>query len=183
MSIDFDTCFERLLGHEGKFQNDYHDRGNWTTGVIGQGDRNGTKWGISAMSYPHLDIASLSKEDAKELYRVDFWDRVRGDDLHAAIAYQLFDAAVNHGINTAIRLLQRALDVADDAIFGPTTASMANLKNVDDTLHKFNAERLEYYTKLNGWPTYGRGWVRRVVKNMRYAAHDYSSPWYENLEV
>ena len=33
-----------------------------------------TKYGISSRSYPAIDIASLTLEDAKAVYRLDFWD-------------------------------------------------------------------------------------------------------------
>ena len=57
--LTFDKAFDRLIGHEGEFTNDPKDRGNWTTGVIGRGQLKGTKFGISAMTYPHLDIINL----------------------------------------------------------------------------------------------------------------------------
>lgn len=181
--MNFDEAFARVLGHEGGYSGDSNDRGNWTSGEIGKGKLLGTKFGISAMSYPHLDIPGLTKDEAKAIYKKDFWDRVQGDELHAALAYQLFDAAVNHGTGTAIRLLQRALDMADDGRWGPLTRKRVILSNTDDTLKKFNAERIVFYTKLSTFPRYGRGWMRRVAENLKYAADDYTAPWYEHVEI
>jgi lysozyme family protein len=181
--MNYDEAFARVIGHEGKFQDNYNDRGNWTSGQVGVGERKGTKYGISAMSYPNEDIKNLSLERAKEIYYEDFWKRVRGDLLPTAVAYQLFDAAINHGIGNAIRMLQRALDVADDGQFGPLTRDATFSKPVDDILKLFLAERLIFFTKLSTWDTFGRGWARRVAENMRYAAYDYNAPWYEQLEV
>lgn len=73
--MNFDTAFEKLIGHEGEFQNDPRDRGNWTTGVAGQGSNNGTKFGISAMAYPGEDIRNMTIERAKDLYKRDYWGR------------------------------------------------------------------------------------------------------------
>lgn len=181
--MNFDTAFERLIGHEGKFQDDRNDRGNWTTGVIGKGQLKGTKFGISAMSYPDEDIKNLTLSRAKELYKRDFWDRVNGDDWHPAVVYQLFDAAVNHGTGNAIRILQRALDVADDGDIGPVTLKAYFGYVVDDVLHRFNAYRIKFFTKLSTFDKYGRGWMNRVADNMLYAADDYTAPWYENVDA
>src|SRR5690554_3598272 len=65
-TITFDLVFERLIGHEGKFTDVRGDRGNWTSGRVGAGELKGTKYGISAMSYPHLDIKAITLEQAKD---------------------------------------------------------------------------------------------------------------------
>lgn len=172
MRVTFDQAFERVIGHEGGFQDDPRDRGNWTTGIIGQGELKGTKFGIAAHSYPHLDIRNLTLDQAKAIYKRDFWDRARGDQMDGAIAYQLFDMAVNHGNGNAIRMLQRALDVADDGIVGPMTLGALSRGTVPDVIKRLNAERLHFITKLSTFDTYGRGWVRRVADNLRYGADD-----------
>lgn len=181
--MNYDEAFARVIGHEGKFQNHYHDRGNWTSGQVGIGELRGTKYGISAMSYPKEDIKNLTLERAKEIYHEDFWLRVRGDLLPNAIAYQLFDAAINHGIGNAIRMLQRAVGVADDGQLGPRTRDAVYEKSTDDVLKLFLAERLEFFTRLSTWEQFGKGWARRVAENMRYAAYDHTAPWYEQVEV
>lgn len=181
--MNYNEAFKRVIGHEGKFQNDSKDRGNWTTGTIGKGELKGTKFGISAMSYPHLDIENLTLDQAKKIYYSDFWVRVSGDNLHNALVYQLFDAAVNHGSGNAIRMLQRAVDVADDGIMGNVTHGAILLTGTDDTLKTFNAERIDFFVKLSTFGRFGRGWMRRVADNLRYAADDYDAPWHSQLEV
>ena len=53
---DFDKAFDIIVGVEGGFSLDPNDPGNWTGGKRGVGELKGTRWGISAKSYPHLDI-------------------------------------------------------------------------------------------------------------------------------
>jgi len=170
--MNFDQAFERLIGHEGGYQNARSDRGNWTSGVVGQGELRGTKFGISAMSYPDLDIRNLTVDQAKAIYRRDFWDRAKADQYHGAIAYQLFDMAINHGNGNAIRMLQRAVGVADDGSVGNMTLAAIKGADLNDTLMRLNGERLDFITKLSTWPDYGKGWTRRVAGNLRYAAQD-----------
>lgn len=168
----FDLAFERVVGHEGDFTDDPKDRGNWTTGVIGQGQCNGTKYGISAMSYPDLDIKNLTVDRAKLIYKRDFWDRAQADQYDAAIAYQLFDIAVNNGSGNAIRMLQRAVNVADDGQMGPRSLGAVKAMSITDVIMRLNAERLLFITKLSTWPTYGKGWTNRVAGNLQYGAVD-----------
>lgn len=158
--MSFDNYFDRLIGHEGGYVNDARDSGGETN------------WGISKRAYPHLNIKELTREQAKDIYRRDYWGRMQGDLLPTEVAFQVFDAAVNHGIGNAIRWLQRAAGVADDGHLGPISLGSIRSKAPVDLVLLFNAERLDFYTKLSGWEVYGKGWVRRVSNNLRYAADD-----------
>lgn len=172
MSLTFDQAFERLIGHEGKFTNDRQDRGNWTTGVIGKGELKGTKYGISAMTYPDLDIKNLTLVQAKQIYKRDWWDKINADQIDTALVFQVWDFAINAGMGTAKRKLQLAVGVLDDGIIGNLTIQAINKAELNDILLKFNAERLKYYTSLSTWPRYGKGWTLRVAGQLHYAAVD-----------
>ena len=158
--MDFNTAFDRLIGHEGGYVNNVLDPGGETN------------WGISKRSYPAVDIKNLTRASAKEIYHVDFWNRVNGDRLPDGVSYQLFDFAVNSGIETAVRYFQRALNVADDGNWGPVSQSAADNATESDMIMSLNAERLEFMTKLVNWPNASRGWARRIAKNLRYGAQD-----------
>jgi len=101
----FDKAFKIIIGHEGGYQNDPDDRGNWTGGAVGKGELRGTKYGISAASYPTADIKNLQLWDAHRVYKRDFWDRIYGDFLPPALALVAFDTAVNSGVNKAREIL------------------------------------------------------------------------------
>jgi len=164
MSLTFDEIFERLIGHEGGYVNHPDDPGGETN------------WGITkttARTNGYMGaMKALSREQAKVIYKKAFWDRAKCDQYDSAIGYQLFDAAVNHGIGNAIRMLQRAVNVADDGVIGKLTLAAIQSYDVNDILILFNAERLEFYAKLSTFPSFGRGWSRRVAGNLRYAAGD-----------
>lgn len=168
----FNLAFDRLLGHEGNFTDDRRDRGNWTTGIIGKGQLKGTKFGISAMTYPTLNIKGLTVDDAKQIYYRDFWSKIHGEDLPDGAAFQVFDFAVNSGITTAIRYYQRAIDVADDGIFGPRSVAAAKAMSESDQIMRLNALRLDFMRRLSTWPNYGRGWAGRIVQNLLFGAED-----------
>ncbi len=84
-----------------------------------------TRWGISTRAYPDLDLSALSREDAIELYRRDYWEAIRGPDLPPALALVLFDTAVLFGVAGATRMLQRVVGVTADGRFGPITLRAA----------------------------------------------------------
>lgn len=117
----FERAFAVVLGHEGGYTADPTDPGNWTGGAPGRGECRGTNWGISAASYPYLPIRALTREQACDVYRRDYWAKVRGDELPPAVALLVFDAAVNSGTSRSARWLQQALGVPDDGALGPRT--------------------------------------------------------------
>lgn len=156
----FLDLIDRVLSHEGGYANHPNDPGGET------------KFGIAKRSYPSVDIKALTREDAVAIYERDFWQRVQGDKLPRAFAFQALDAAVNHGIGNAVRWMQRAAGVADDGVIGPATLAAVGRTDPADLVLSFNAERLEFYAKLQTFDTFGRGWARRVAGNLRYAAKD-----------
>lgn len=156
----FDSCFDRLLGNEGGYSNDPNDPGGETN------------WGISKRAYPDVNIRSLTRDGAKEIYFRDFWSKIDAGDLPDGVIFQLFDFAVNSGIETAIRYLQRALGVADDGHWGPISQRAASVASESDMIMRLNAERLDFMTKLKNWPSAGKGWARRIANNLRYGADD-----------
>ncbi|WP_336931194.1 glycoside hydrolase family 108 protein [Acinetobacter tandoii] len=170
--MTFEQAFDRLIGHEGKFTDDKNDRGNWTTGIIGKGILKGTKYGISAMTYPDFDIKNLTLDQAKEIYKRDWWDKLNADNLDPAIVFQVWDFAINAGMGTAKRKLQKSVGMAEDGIIGPLTIKAIQKADLNDVLMKFNAERLNHYTSLSTWPRYGKGWTLRVAQQLNYGAMD-----------
>ena len=164
MNLTFDDVFNRTLGHEGGYVNNPLDKGGETI------------WGITlntARANGYKDaMKNMSRDQAKSIYLKAFWQRIQADNYPTELSYQLFDAAVNHGIGNAVRMLQRAVCVADDGIIGQATINAIKAKPLNDVLVRFNAERLEFYTKLSTFPTFGKGWVCRVAQNLRYVASD-----------
>jgi lysozyme family protein len=170
--MNFDQAFDRLIGHEAGFTDDPKDPGNWTGGRPNAGELKGTKYGIAANTYPDVDIKNLTLDQAKAIYYRDWWLKTGADEIDPAITFQLWDFAVNAGMSTAKRALQRAASVADDGQIGPRTIAAVKGMSVTDVLMRFNAQRLRFYASLSTWPTFGKGWVNRVASNLDYSAED-----------
>ena len=177
MTALFDQCFKLLLGAEKGFTDDPDDKGNWTGGIIGKGLCRGTKYGISAASYPDEDIFNLTVERAKALYRMGYWvlgtdpiTRVMStcDILPPALAYLFFDAAVNNGLTNARRWLQIAVNAKSDGIIGINSINAIathtrTSENTNIVCKEFVAQRINHMGKLSLWPLYGLGWSRRLA--------------------
>lgn len=74
----------------------------------------------------------------------------------------------------ARKILQRTIKVKDDGIIG--AVSLAAIRQLDtaDLVQMFNAERISFYTRISTFPTFGRGWMNRMVDNLRYAVEDFA---------
>jgi hypothetical protein len=164
MSLSFQKIFDRLIGHEGGYVNDSRDPGGETNWGV-------TKRTAQANGYTG-DMKTMTRQQAYEIYHRAFWVRYQCDQMPPAIAYQFFDAAVNHGFGNASRMLQRAVGVLDDGIIGKYSLESINRNPISDTLMVLNGERLNFYTRLKNFDRYGKGWVNRVAQNLRYGAQD-----------
>jgi len=79
---------------------------------------------------------------------------------------------VNHGLSNARKILQRALGVKDDGIIGLITLNEVRKQPQFALINLFNAERIQFYTRIKTFSTFGKGWMSRVSGNLKYAADD-----------
>ena len=155
--MNFDQCFAKLICHEGELSNHTADKGGLT------------KYGISQRAYPALDIAALTLDTAKEIYRRDYWSRAQCDRLPPALAFQVFDGAVNSGIGNSIRWLQEAAGVAVDGVVGPLTLRKVGDMEPSIIIARYNGVRLKFMASLSTFDVFGRGWARRIAANLMEA--------------
>lgn len=170
---NFDVVFDRVIGSEGGFQDKRSDRGNWTSGKVGVGKLKGTKFGLSAMTYPTLDIKNLTLREAKAIYYEDWWLKLGIDRFCNQMKFQMFDAAFNHGMRNASKMYQRAVGAKPDGFIGLNTLKAASLiTDENDRTYRFIAERIKFFTKCSTWDDNGRGWMDRMADNLNFASED-----------
>ena len=156
--MNFDQAFERLIGHEGGYSNDPVDPGGET------------KYGISKRAYPGEDIKGMTLDRAKAIYLRDYWGPAGCDAVPDGIKFDLFDMAVNSGVNRAVRTLQQAVGETVDGILGPRTLQAAASMPAGRLVARFNGWRLDFMNnnpKL--WASFGRGWAQRIADNLKAA--------------
>ena len=152
--MNFDIAFERLIGHEGGFSNHPDDPGKQT------------KYGISKRSYPYEEIENLTLQRAKQIYLTDYWQAAGCDRVPDTVAFDLFDMAVNSGLSTSIKTLQRTVGAVPDGVIGPKTLMAINGMEPARLLARFNGARLNFMTTLPTFSTFGRGWAKRIAANL-----------------
>ncbi len=165
----FDRMYDEIIGVEGGFQNDPKDRGNWTSGKVGVGECKGTKYGVSAMAYPALDIRNLTEMQARAIFKKNYWDRICGDLLPDSLAIVVSDFAYNSGSHKAIKVLQKTLGVSEDGKMGNQTLGACSRLLSRKLIEDYCNNRLEFMQSLNTWKIYGKGWTNRVVKIQKLA--------------
>lgn len=152
--MNFDDSFVALIGNEG----------GYTRGV---GDPGGeTKFGISKRSYPMEDIKALTLARAKAIYLHDYWGAAGCDALPERIKFDVFDEAVNSSPPQAIKTLQQAVGETQDGSLGPRTLLACQTMPPERLIGRFNACRLLFLSDQHTWPTFGRGWAKRIAHNI-----------------
>jgi lysozyme family protein len=153
--MNFDEAFHHLLGHEGAYSNHPNDPGGETMWGV-------TKAVARADGYVG-EMKDFSVEAAKSIYREKYWDAVQAEKLPPTIRYAVFDAAVNSGPGTSIKWLQEAVGATPDGVLGPKTLAASNQLNPEGILRRMLAKRLTAMTNMSGWPSFSRGWARRIA--------------------
>ena len=152
--MNIDQALKRLLGSEGGFVDHPRDPGGATNFGI-------TQRVARAHGYTG-DMRDLPLSVAISIYRSDYWEPIKADQLPDHLRFHVFDAAVNSGPGQAIRWLQQAAGVAQDGVIGPRTLSAASMVSPA----KYSAIRLRFMTGLSTWATFGKGWARRIADNL-----------------
>jgi lysozyme family protein len=155
--MTFDEAIKRVLMHEGGYSDHAADPGGKTMYGI-------TEAVAREVGY-RGNMNELPLDLAKRIYKDRYWDAIRADELPASIRYVMLDAAVNSGSRQAILWLQRALGVTADGLLGPVTIAHA-FANERNLASKLLSQRLRFMTNLSTWPSFGRGWARRIADLM-----------------
>ena len=157
MLVEFDDIIEVVLHHEGGYVNDPDDPGGETN------------FGIAKRSHPDVDIANLTKDGAKEIYKEHYWDRNKVESLSEDLRHIYFDMCVNQGRGRAVKIMQRAAnakgaDLKVDGGMGPKT--IAAMDGVE--LDRVRAYRIKYYadlvTRKPDLEKFYFGWFRRGLE-------------------
>ncbi len=159
---DFEKSVEYTLTFEGGFSQNPNDPGNWTGGEVGKGALVGTNYGISAAAFPDINIKALTVDQVKDLYKKEYWDVIKGDDLPFPLSMFLFDYAVNSGVYAAVSSFQQVLFVAVDGIVGPETIEAARKFDQDTLISHLATFRIMRVMHLNA--SFLQGLLNRVTK-------------------
>lgn len=160
MNADFQTALRLLAKHEGGWSDRDKDA-----------DPGGkTMYGITQSTYndwcdqkgkPRGEVRNIAYTEAAAIYRANYANPVRYEDLPPGIGYAVFDLAVNAGVSRAVRLLQEVLGVKADGIVGSQTLAAVRAANLPELIKRYCAARRKWQLRLKNAKK-NPGWVTRI---------------------
>ena len=152
MKKNWEPFFEMLIKHEG----DQRDSGNRKGD--GHGNEGSTMLGVTSYNWakytdkpaPKEVMKKLTVDDVKPLYKQNYWNAIRGDDLPSGVDVSCADLCVNAGPGRAAKILQRAVSAKADGAIGPQTVAA-------------------FYRSMDDYKIYGKGWSSRNTETLEKA--------------
>jgi uncharacterized protein (TIGR02594 family) len=155
----FGKCVALVLASEGGNVDDPRDRGGRTSRGVTQDDWN--RWRLTRPGLP-VDVFQAPQDQIVAIYHDQYWDAVKGDDLPSGVDYAVFDCGVLNGVGTAARILRQGLDVKVDGDIEEDTLAACSRADKTALINQICDDRLSRMRQMSGWPTFGKGWTKRV---------------------
>lgn len=157
----FQTAVQLVLEKEGGFANHPRDKGGMTN------------MGITFRTYARFHdmnpdqvtermMRDLQREEAIEIYRMEYWAKAGCDKLPPGVDLGVFDFGVTAGPRTAARKLQEVVGVKQDGSIGEITVAAVEACGNIFTINRFADRRIEFYRSLPDFDVFGRGWTSRT---------------------
>ena len=160
MRQNFAEALQHVLKHEGGFVNHPEDPGGMTN--LGVTKKVWEEW--VGHEVDEKTMRNLRPEIVAPMYKVKFWDKIKGDNLPTGVDYVVFDAAVNSGPGRAAKWLQACVGVDADGDIGPKTLAAVKAFDANQLIEDYAKRRLSFLMDLKTWQTFGKGWTRRVAE-------------------
>lgn len=159
--LTFEKALKAVLVHEGGWSDHKADPGGQTMKGVIQRVYDGYR---KRKGHALRSVRQIEDAELREIYKAQYWDVVRGDDLPAGVDYAVFDGAVNSGPSQSVKWLQRALGnvKVDGAIGEATLAAVASHPDHDRLIAAICERRMAFLKALKTWRDFGKGWTARV---------------------
>ena len=166
MINNFQRSLEHILNAEGGFSADPKDPGNH----LADGRAGCTNMGVTQAAWEEYvghkvsiaDMQALTKEQVGKFYKVKYWDRVMGDALPIGLDFLAASFAINAGVGSSAKLMQKCINAVPDGMIGPRTLQSIAGVDLKELIEKFSQAKIHYYQSLKLFSLYGHGWVNRV---------------------
>lgn len=160
---NFSLYFPQLLKYEGGFVNDPADRG----GATNMGITQETLKSYRGKSVSVEDVKNLTKTEAEAIYKKNYWDKIKGDDITSqSVAELLFDYAVHSGVSKAAKSIQQLVGVTTDGVIGQKTIQAINEQEPKSLFERLKMNRKSYsdgIVRANpSQQKFLKGWNNRV---------------------
>ena len=162
MTDRFAECLPLILKHEGGYVDHPRDPG----GATNLGITLDTLSAHRGRKVTKDEVKALTVAEAGAIYRKNYWHAAFCEQLPPGADYMVFDLAVNSGVGRARKYLQRAVGATEDGIIGPATLAavkaLAESGGATTIINRMSRYREAFYRGLDTFPTFGKGWMRRL---------------------
>jgi len=166
----FESCLQTTLAFEGGYSDHKRDPGGPTMKGVTQ--RVYDAYRLSK-GRPTQSVRMLSEIEYRDIYRRQYWDTVRADELPVGLDLAMWDYAVNSGPTQAVRSLQRVLgSKVVDGHIGFATLAAIRARDPVGLIKALIEERRRFLKSLSTFSTFGRGWLARCDGVLQRALFD-----------
>lgn len=171
MALDrYAESLARVLTHEGGYVDHPSDPGGKTNKGVTQAVYDAYR---ARRNLAKRSVKAITDDELQGIYRQQYWDVIRGNDLPPGVDYVVFDGAVNSGPRQSVKWLQRALGFTGKAVDGVvgnvTLNAIAQEEDHDALIERIISRRETFLRALKTWPVFGKGWLKRI-RNVKETA-------------
>ncbi len=163
MKENFKKSLEMLLHHEGGFVNHPKDPGGVTN--LGVTKKVFEKWVGREVSIE--EMKDLTHEDVAPIYKKNYWDKLKGDDLPNGLDFAAFDWGVNSGNGRPAKVIQKYIGATQDGAIGPKSLTLIAENDPSKIIQYLYEQRQKFYESLKHFKTFGKGWTRRNQETLK----------------
>ena len=165
MKENFEQSLKMLLKHEGNYSFHRDDPGGETMK------------GVTRAVYEQWvgrqvidgEMKRLTDADVAPIYKTNYWDRIRGDELPSGLDFAAFDWAVNSGTGRPAKVIQKYISAKQDGAIGPKTLALVAENDPANMIQYLYEQRQKFYERLKTFETFGKGWTRRNQETLKAA--------------
>tara|TARA_R100001163_G_scaffold59366_1_gene48094 strand:- start:514 stop:1029 length:516 start_codon:yes stop_codon:yes gene_type:complete len=165
MKQNFEQSLKMLLHHEGGYVWHPKDPGGETN------------LGVTRAVYEQWvnrqvmdgEMKRLTVADVAPIYKTNYWDRIKGDELPSGLDFAAFDWAVNSGTGRPAKVIQKYISAKQDGAIGPRTLALVAENDPTNMIQYLYEQRQKFYERLKTFETFGKGWTRRNQETLKAA--------------
>lgn len=161
MKQNFSAAMKIELVFEGGKVDDPFDPGGRTNQGIIQRVFNAY---LMSQGKPVRDVYTMVDSERDAIYKTQYADRIKFDELPPGVDLVILDGAINSGVGQSVKWAQRALGLTADGVMGLVTMqAIQNHPDHDALIAAICERRIAFLKALKTYYRFGTGWTRRVT--------------------
>lgn len=166
MKKNYSEALNHVLKYEGGYVNHSKDPGGPTNMGITQRTYDGWR---RSLNRALRSVELITFNEAASIYKRDYADKVRFNQLPSGLDFAMFDFAVNSGVARAVKFLQAIVGTTQDGVLGSITLGAVAKREPKILIKRLCEHRHAFLIGLRAYQYFGRGWSKRVESVKHYA--------------